>query len=216
MISTIFPPKAAIESDRAEFFAAAEKAGLSPTPEDAWKRAALFFSQVKARIKDPAKYPAPAVGLFFYGPCGAGKTELALFLRDRIRAFGIRVPIVRTVRLIEEYRRNELSEDTADGMPRDVIVLDDVGYENNGKKYGDTWGVADFLKSRYECAFNRNHNFTIATTNLNGINEIELRYGQQIASRCLEMFDFVLLSHTDRRGETAKRRAYEIQKILEG
>lgn len=215
-----FPTRESFETCRAAFFRVAEKRGLEIEPEEAWQHSAFIFTQWAAWKMGPENgriYPRPRVGVMFYGPCGAGKSALADYLRDAIRGIaGISIRRVNTAALIDKYNRGELSEYEAQGYSDSDIYLDDLGYETDGKRYGEKWGLDDFLKFRYEYAFRRHNCYTFATTNLNGLPEIEQRYGAHVASRCAEMFDFIKLEGNDRRSGIAQKRAEQIRRFFEG
>jgi len=198
---------------KTEFFGKAAAAGLDTEPADAWTRAAFFFTQAAAAKYYPDRFERPKIGICFYGPVGAGKTVLAEFLRARIKELGWRLPKVQTASLIARYREDQLLDDDARGMPDEDLFLDDLGFEEDGRRFGDRWGIGDFLKFRHEYAFLRHGHYTIATTNLQPLEQIKERYGPQIASRAAEMFDFVLVHRKDRRREHAERRAAEIDAI---
>ena len=209
-----FPDSERFETERNAFFQRAKEAGLDTDPENAWNAAAYFYTQAVCFHESPETFQRPRVGLCFYGPCGAGKTVVAEFLREQIKALRWRVQKIQTAPLIDKYRRDELLADEMQGTPKEDILLDDIGYEEDARRFGDRWGIADFLKFRYEYAFLRHGRCTIATTNLNGIEEIRERYGVQIASRAAEMFYFILVARKDRRREIAERRAAEIERRI--
>lgn len=215
-----FPTRAAFEKCREAFFMEARSRGLEIEPEAAWNYAAFIFSQWAAWKKGPENgriYPRPKVGVLFYGPCGAGKSALADFLRDSIKQIArIDIKRINTAALIEKYNRGELQEYEARGFADADIYLDDLGYETAGKRYGEKWGLDDFLKFRYEYAFRRYGRYTFATTNLNGLAEIEQRYGVHVASRCAEMFDLIKLTGKDRRSEIAEKRSDRVRRFLAG
>ena len=209
-----FPAPESFKTARELFYSNAKESGLDIEPENAWHRAAFFYTQAVCYSGSKGSFVRPRVGLCFYGPCGSGKTVIANFLREQIKELRWRVPKVQTAALIDKYRRDDLLDDEMQGMPKEDIFLDDIGYEEDARRFGDRWGIADFLKFRYEYAFLRHGRFTIATTNLNGIDEIRERYGVQIASRAAEMFDFVLVARKDRRREISEHRAAEIERII--
>lgn len=211
-----FPTRKAFEANRALFYKLAPVHGLTPVPEsEAWNRAAFLFTQWRAWKLGPnngREYPRPKIGLCFYGPCGAGKTALADYTRKMIsETTGVLIRKVQTADIVERYSRGELRDYELRGMYDADVLVDDLGYERDAKLYGAQWGIADFLKFRYESAYTRFGRFTMATTNLNGVRELEERYGSQISSRCEELFDFALLEGPDRRKEARKIRESEFE-----
>ena len=147
-------------------------------------------------------------GLWLYGSMGRGKTVTLKALRKYMTT------ISKAVRK-EDYRlglqwktASELATIYAAGgqaglMPycaHDVnLVIDELGREPNpASNYGTRMNVLQFvLQTRYE---NRHESVTCVTTNL-GVCDIAKHYGDYVADRCLEMFNFIEFSGKSLRGD---------------
>jgi len=135
----------------------------------------------------------PRRGLMLYGPAGRGKTRL---LRIIARQFGLSVY---TADEIDEMATNPDSGGSCRiGIVEDrrTFVLDDLGAESLRKYYGNAPEFPQVLVRLYE-RWQSCGKLVLASSNLNfapsGYKAIVDRYGQRVADRILEMFDFALL-----------------------
>lgn len=149
-------------------------------------------------------------GLFFYGSLGRGKTMTLLALRKYL--IGLHNRIYRLNRV--DYRlgtfwmsASELANlYAADGQPaltrfydRDCcLFIDELGREPNpANNFGTKLDVIQFLlQMRYD---HRHTSVTHITTNLS-LEDMAQVYGNYIADRCLELFNFI-----EFRGESFRR-----------
>ena len=140
-------------------------------------------------------------GLWLYGSVGRGKTLTLAALRRYIIGLNARHPARRKVdhRLGTYWTTaSELANKyAADGQvslepfyqPTCCLFVDELGREPNpANNFGTKMNVLQFLlQMRYD---NRHTCVTHVTTNL-GINEVATHYGDYVADRCLEMFNFI-------------------------
>lgn len=183
----------------------AERTGVDLTPREPFLRCAELLARYRA-WKFGGK-PKPSVGLCFYGPCGTGKTRIAEFFREVVKAAtGHPIIFLRTKRLIDDFQFGDGRSYYSNRYGKSDIILDDLGRERTGNSFGRLWGMEDFIDDRYAESFRRYGVLTIATTNMNGMDEIGDRYGEAIRSRCAEMFDFVKVDTDDRRDHFAEAR----------
>lgn len=139
-------------------------------------------------------------GFYLYGPLGRGKTMTMLATRKYMNSV-----FARHKHMQEDYRlkawwktASELANIyAADGQPalmqytaQDVnLVIDEFGREPNpANNYGTKMNVLQFvLQLRYD---HRRTSVTHITTNMR-LEDIEPRYGDYVADRCKEMFNFI-------------------------
>lgn len=140
-------------------------------------------------------------GLWLYGSVGRGKTMALAALRRYIIGINARHPARRKAdnRLGTYWTTaSELANKyAADGQvslepyyqPTCCLFIDELGREPNpANNFGTKMNVLQFLlQMRYD---NRHTCVTHVTTNL-GINEVATHYGDYVADRCLEMFNFI-------------------------
>lgn len=140
-------------------------------------------------------------GLWLYGSVGRGKTLALAALRRYIIGLNARHPARRKAdhRLGTYWTTaSELANKyAADGQvalepyyqPTCCLFVDELGREPNpANNFGTKMNVLQFLlQMRYD---NRHTCVTHVTTNL-GINEVATHYGDYVADRCLEMFNFI-------------------------
>ena len=142
-------------------------------------------------------------GFFLYGPLGLGKSMTLYAMRQYMNSVTSRFSHMR-----EDYRlrswwktASELANIyAAEGQPSliqytdpDVnLVIDEFGREPNpASNYGTKMNVLQFvLQLRYD---HRRTSITHITTNMR-LEDIEPRYGDYIADRCKEMFNFIEFS----------------------
>ena len=139
-------------------------------------------------------------GLFLYGPLGRGKSMTLQAMRQYMNSVANRYDFMR-----EDYRlkawwktASELANIyAADGQPALIqyadpyvnLVIDEFGREPNpASYYGTKMNVLQFvLQLRYD---HRRTSVTHITTNMT-LDDLEPRYGDYVADRCKEMFNFI-------------------------
>ena len=139
-------------------------------------------------------------GFYLYGPLGLGKSMTLLAMRKYMNSV-----VDRHKHMKGDYRlkswwktASELANIyAADGQPalmqytaHDVnLVIDEFGREPNpANNYGTKMNVLQFvLQLRYD---HRRTSVTHITTNMR-LEDIEPRYGDYVADRCKEMFNFI-------------------------
>jgi len=139
-------------------------------------------------------------GLFLYGPLGRGKTLTIQALRLYMNGVKSRVAAMRDDWRLGAWMKSasELANIyAAEGQPALIgycrpevnLVIDEFGREPNPAKYfGTEMNVMQFLlQLRYD---QRRNSVTHVTTNLT-LPDIASRYGDYVADRCLEMFNFI-------------------------
>ncbi len=140
-------------------------------------------------------------GIMLLGGIGSGKTVLMRGMVDILMVFDIKVHLLPTYVLTENYGRdgvnafgriNHANNDVYPGAG--IIVLDDLGAEGIASHYGQPINVvAEVLLRRYD-----NHALTFGTSNLDQ-KSIRRFYGERVWSRMKEMFNFIELKGEDRR-----------------
>ena len=149
-------------------------------------------------------------GLFFYGSLGRGKTMTLLALRKYLIGLHSRTcQMTRSDYRLGTYWKSasELANlYAADGQPalteffnRDCcLFIDELGREPNpANNFGTKLDVIQFLlQMRYD---HRHTSVTHITTNLS-LEDMARVYGNYIADRCLELFNFI-----EFRGESFRR-----------
>lgn len=140
-------------------------------------------------------------GLFFYGSMGRGKTLLLRALKEYLLKLKSRwrEAIDDDYRLgTAWYSASQIANDyAAEGQPEleqyydrnTCLFIDELGREPNpASNFGTKMNVLQFiLQMRYD---NRRTSVTHVTTNLTLDMMAEI-YGDYVADRCLEMFNFV-------------------------
>lgn len=138
-------------------------------------------------------------GLLIYGVCGTGKSSIfdiiqKISLKYKLGSLWFKNVSVHDV--ITQYNMN--GEDIVKTHITGAIHFDDLGTE----KLANSWGVREklmgrILEIRYN-AFKKNGIKTFVTTNLT-IEKLESYYGQRVADRLYEMFNFIELGGSSRR-----------------
>lgn len=195
---------ALLERCRSNLYASAKRRGLKVGNSEAWTSASMLlakFTAWKYGARYGKMYPKPRVGLCFYGIAGSGKTVLAETLVLSLRGIGVKCIIQSSQKLTESYVG---SGDALERYIRTDALIDDIGCERDGMRFGQTWGMGDYLKERYDVGFKKCGALTILTTNLSSPEEIAKRYGDTVMSRLREMVDFVLLPPIDWRLENSR------------
>lgn len=147
-------------------------------------------------------------GLLLHGPLGVGKSLTLMALRKYMVDVYDRVPAMRGDYRLKAWlaTASELANAyAADGQPAlmpyaaaDVnLVVDELGREPRpAKYYGTEMNVLQFLlQLRYD---HRHTSVTHATTNME-LSQLAARYGDFVADRAIEMFNFVEVSGTSKR-----------------
>ena len=139
-------------------------------------------------------------GLFFYGSLGRGKSLILYGLREYLRRVRSRYSRYHETdyrlgmywqsasQLANKYAYDGLYEIQEYIEPGCCLFIDELGREPNpASNYGTKMNVLQFiLQLRYD---NRRSCVTHVTTNLK-LDEIASHYGDYVADRCLEMFNF--------------------------
>jgi len=140
-------------------------------------------------------------GLFFFGSLGRGKTMTLFALREYLRSLRRRASWYHekdhrlgTWWLSASQIANKYAAEGQPGLeeyfaPDVCLFIDEMGREPNpASNFGTKMNVIQFLlQMRYDT---RRTSVTHVTTNLS-LNEISLHYGDYVADRCLEMFNFI-------------------------
>lgn len=137
-------------------------------------------------------------GLWLHGSLGRGKTLCMLALRQYMNSVFDRHPVMRDDHRLKAWFKSasELANYYSAGgqealMPfvGNNLVIDELGREPcPASSYGTKLNVLQFvLQLRYD---RRRTAVTHVTTNL-ALNDVVARYGDHVADRCLEMFNFV-------------------------
>jgi DNA replication protein DnaC len=123
----------------------------------------LALSAARRFVKD---YPVTRTGLLLYGPCGVGKSHLAVGIVRELTAKGIGAVYCNAKDLLQNlrYSFNPVSQTTEAELLRgiieaDVLVLDDLGAERLTDWVQET--MYHVINSRYQA-----ERTTIITTNL--------------------------------------------------
>jgi len=95
-------------------------------------------------------------------------------------------------KVILDYNKVDTIARNRFGQGERGVCFDDLGTENQRKRYGDSVNVmADIILNRYESV---PHNMTHITTNLNA-EDIEYYYGKHIRSRMRKMFNILAFNN---------------------
>lgn len=142
-------------------------------------------------------------GFFLYGPLGLGKSMTLLAMRLYMNSVWARHEHKRDDYRLKAWWKtaSELANIyAAEGQPsliqytaHDVnLVIDEFGREPNpASNYGTKMNVLQFvLQLRYD---HRRTSVTHITTNMS-LEDIEPKYGDYVADRCKEMFNFIEFS----------------------
>lgn len=139
-------------------------------------------------------------GFFLYGPLGLGKSMTLLGMRQYMNSVTARHEHMRNDYRLKAWWKtaSELANIyAADGQPALIhytdpeinLVIDEFGREPNpASNYGTKMNVLQFvLQLRYD---HRRTSVTHITTNMR-LEDIEPKYGDYVADRCKEMFNFI-------------------------
>ena len=140
-------------------------------------------------------------GLFLYGTLGRGKTMTLFALREYLRSvrsrhseyhekdYRLGTYWLSASQLANKYAANGQVELEEYFERNCCLFIDELGREPNPAiNFGTKLNVLQFLlQMRYD---NRRSSVTHVTTNLS-LREIASHYGDYVADRCLEMFNFI-------------------------
>lgn len=142
-------------------------------------------------------------GFFLYGPLGLGKSMTLLAMRQYMNSVAARHEHMRGDYRLKAWWKtaSELANIyAAEGQPALIqytdpeinLVIDEFGREPNpASNYGTKMNVLQFvLQLRYD---HRRTSVTHITTNMS-LEDIEPKYGDYVADRCKEMFNFIEFS----------------------
>lgn len=140
-------------------------------------------------------------GIMLLGGIGTGKTLLMRSMADVLRIFEIRIHIVPTYELTEDYSRigveaySKIYYNSNDiRVSTEIVIFDDLGAEAIQSHYGQITNVmAEIILRRYD-----NNVLTFGTSNLDQ-KTIRKFYGERVWSRMKSMFNFIELQGNDRR-----------------
>jgi DNA replication protein DnaC len=162
-------------------------------------------------------FPAAAVGLFFEGQPGVGKTHLAVaVLKQIVERTGARGLFYDTRDLLRVIRstydpsiRTTELEVLRPVMTADLLVLDDLGAEKTSEWVEETMNL--IVNTRYS-----ERRLTIFTSNYPDIpddtepNSLLFRIGDRMRSRLHEMCEFIVLDAADYRERPANAGADDL------
>lgn len=140
----------------------------------------------------------PNKGLFIFGSVGTGKTMLIEVFQEfceRLDTLGYEIKNMRLM-------TNEVSKGgikALDKYMHGMQCFDDVGAEKDTVHYGTPISPFEELINELDTKFNKTGKVAIATSNLMP-QELASRYCERTASRCKQMFNFILLKGADKRG----------------
>ena len=208
-------------------FAEKTLAGFAIAPEGQ-ENATLKKARLRA-LRFVENYPIEKTGPLFFGPCGIGKSHLAVGIVRELRERGIGAVYCNMKDLLQElrYSFNPVAQTTEAELLRgiieaDVLVIDDLGAERLTDWVQET--IYHVINSRYQ-----RDRTTIVTTNLDYAGPLTLeeehpqsrlaadaarravrketlgdRVGQRIWSRLTEMCSPVAMQGEDRREKMRK------------
>lgn len=138
-------------------------------------------------------------GLLIYGSCGVGKSSIFDIIQNISKKYSLNSIWFKNTSVhdvITEY--NITGEEVVKKYTRGRVHFDDLGSE----KIANSWGVREKLMGRIlEIRYNQfkaDGTKTFVTTNLS-IEKLEAHYGQRVADRLYEMFNFIELKGGSRR-----------------
>lgn len=158
------------------------------------KRGMNYSNDIKNYVDKVATWllETKKTGLFLYGSVGNGKTTMILAIKKLIEIlyfgqFGVK--IISSLTLSELVRNDEANFNLI--KKSHLLAIDDVGCETSiVKNYGNEISpLTDIIYYRYDKQL-----FTLITSNLDK-KDIEIKYGNRIADRMNEMFDFVAFTN---------------------
>ena len=169
--------------------------GLTLEPWHVFYRVIGAAAHLGIASENPA-WIRPKQAIILFGPVGCGKTTL--FRRAFANNFD--VPIISAAKVMTDF------EDYPDSFAADRrnwsttdLILDDLAAERRTvKRFGSTFGLAEWLNWRYDC-YQRHGALTYITTNAHNRRELDDLYGERVVSRLKEMCAPLVYDHADRR-----------------
>ena len=173
-------------------------------PQDVAKPIAESYAEIVSFFAGDCGIIRPK-GFMIFGPTGCGKTTLVRAIKDccryhlRKQDFPHGFVFTRAQRLIEDFGTyDDFLQDLRATTRKKAVILDDLGIEKQGSRYGQTWGLESFLEDRYDTW--EEYGFpTLITTNYQTPKAVLERYGERAMSRLIGMVDFVAYNYHDRR-----------------
>lgn len=173
-------------------------------PQDVAKPIAEIYAEIVSFFAGDCGIIRPK-GFMIFGPTGCGKTTLVRAIKDccryhlRKQDFPHGFIFTRAQRLIEDFGTyDDFLPDLRETTRRKAVILDDLGIEKQGSRYGQTWGLESFIEDRYETW--EEFGFpTLITTNYQTPKAVLERYGERAMSRLIGMVDFIAYNYHDRR-----------------
>ena len=142
-------------------------------------------------------------GLMVFGSFGTGKTssfQIIQGIAKRYQVPELWFPSISTQEVVAKFNLERNKEDVVQYYSKGVFLFDDLGSElagNNIYQYGKEDVFVRILLNRYR-VFETKGTKTHITTNLS-MDQIENRYGRQIADRFIQMFNLLKLDGPSRR-----------------
>lgn len=142
-------------------------------------------------------------GLMVFGSYGTGKTSSFQIIQGIAKQYQVPelwFPSISTQEVVAKFNLDKNKEEIIQYYSKGVFLFDDLGSEmagNNIYQYGKEEVFVRILLNRYRI-FETKGTKTYITTNL-GMDQIENRYGSQIADRSRQMFNLLKLDGPSRR-----------------
>lgn len=186
---------------------------LDENNEDLFNLLCLYFTNnpgfAEAAAAAGVEHPAIEKGILVAGNFGTGKTwMMKLFQQNARQTFYLRsAKDIAQAYLVSEDKKipaeyielfkNPANDASVFYQPVSGLCIDDMGAENKKNNFGNIMNVVgDLLEERY--AKKLTGVFLHATTNLSA-GELKEFYGERVASRMREIFNFIELPGLDRR-----------------
>ncbi len=142
-------------------------------------------------------------GLLVFGSYGTGKTSSFHIIQNMAKQYQVRelwFPSISTQEVVTRFNLERNKEHVIQYFSKGVFLFDDLGAEmmgNNIYQYGKEEVFVRILLNRYR-NFESLGTKTHITTNLN-LDQMEQRYGKQLADRFIRMFNLLKLDGPSRR-----------------
>ncbi len=163
---------------------------------------ALAVLACEAYVNEPL--PAEHPGILLQGPCGTGKTHLAVGMLRKVIGRGVPGIFLDCGNMLEQVKESFgtgfKAECYRSAMDNDIALLDDLGAQTSSEWVKDT--ISAVITHRYN-----ERKPTIITTNLKADEFVE-RLGERTASRLHGMCRFIQIpaGAKDFRGEKPRRK----------